>query len=292
MCRRNGARRLIGGVLKGRVLQRETKIWRLEQDAAVCVQAVERAILEVQTRRRLRERRRVMRESATKRLRADVFRDAYEGARRAAEKLVRRKRIPLQEIAAVVTAGAERRMSGYLAGVPLGPLACGSGCFYCCHVPRVLVTVPEVAAIVDVVRLRPPADIDALRQRLEQYVEVDAEDDFIPGMLAPCPLLVDTRCLVYDARPLVCRTEHSYDAAGCEAQFRTGAGETLQCSLVLDTTDGTMRAVGDAFRSAGLRGELMNLSRALRVVLDDPRAIDQWLAGGSSLTLASVRDGE
>jgi Fe-S-cluster containining protein len=207
---------------------------------------------------------------------------------------VRRGRVPLQEIAAVVTAGAEQRMSGHLAVFPLGLLACRSGCFYCCHVPRVLVTVPELAAIADALRERPAADIEALVQRIEKYValhvEPDTADTFVPGTLLPCPLLVDARCLVYDARPLVCRTEHSYDATACEAQFRTGAGHTLQCALVLDTTDGTLRGVVDAFRAVGLRGELMDLSRALRVVLDNPKAIEQWLAGGSSLMPAAVRD--
>jgi Fe-S-cluster containining protein len=227
-------------------------------------------------------------------LRAGVFRDAYEGARRATEDLVCREKVPLQAIAAIVTEGAEQRMSGYFAGFPLGPLACGSRCSYCCHVPRVLVTVPELAAIADAVRERPRADVEALVQRIEQYVdqhvEPDAADTFIPGTLLPCPLLVDTRCLVYAVRPLVCRTEHSYDAAKCEAQFRTGTGHTLQCALVLDTTDGTMRGVVDGFRSAGLRGELMDLSRALRVVLENPGAIEQWLAGGLLLTPAAVCD--
>jgi len=161
-------------------------------------------------------------------------------------------------------------------------------------VPRVLVTVPELAAIADAIRERPPADVDALVQRIEQYleqhVEPDGADTFIPGTLLPCPLLVDTRCLVYDVRPLVCRTEHSCDAAECERQFRTGAGQTLQCALVLETTDGTLRGVADGFRSVGLRGELMDLSRALRVVLKNPRAIEQWLAGGPSLMPAAVRD--
>jgi Fe-S-cluster containining protein len=233
-------------------------------------------------------------DSDMKSLRAGVFRDAYEGTRRAIENLVRRKKVPLQEIAALVTAGAERRISGHLAVFPFGHLACRSGCFYCCHVPRVLVTVPELAAIADAIRQRPPAEVDALVQRierhLEQHVEPDAADTFIPGTLLPCPLLVDTRCLVYDVRPLVCRTEHSFDVAQCEAQFRTGAGETLQCALVLETTDGTLRGVADGFRSVGLRGELMELSKALRVVLENPTAIQQWLAGGSLLAPAAACD--
>jgi Fe-S-cluster containining protein len=219
-------------------------------------------------------------------LRADACRSAQEAARRATEPLVRRKTIPLQEIAAVVTSEAEHRISGHLAGFPLGALACTAGCFYCCHVPRVLVMVPEVAAIADAIRQRPAADIEALRQRIERHVDANPGAAFIPAALPPCPLLVDSRCLVYDVRPLVCRAEHSYDVAQCEAQFRTGAGNTLQCALVLDTTDGTMRGVVDAFRSVGLRGELMDLSRALRVLLDDPGAIQRWLAGGASLAAA------
>lgn len=227
--------------------------------------------------------------------RANVCRDAYDDARRAVEELVRAPGVSLPQVAAIVTNGAEQRMVRHLAMVPLGTPVCQPGCVYCCHVPRVLVTVPELAAIADAIGQRPPAEVEALLARIEPYtaqtVDPDAAESFVLGTLLPCPLLVDDRCLVYEARPLVCRAEHAYDAAQCEAQFRTGAGNTLQCVLVLDATDGTLSGVADGLRSAGLRGELMDLSRALRIVLDHPPgAIDEWLAAGRWLESAVVSD--
>ena len=229
-------------------------------------------------------------DSDPQRLRADAFRGVYARARRAVEELARRQNLSLRELAALLTADAERQFAGHLARFPLGSLACRPGCAYCCHVPRVLVTVPELAALAEAVRQLPPAAVEALRQRLDARADSDPPDAFVPAALPPCPLLVEGRCLVYDARPLVCRAEHSYDVAQCEMQFRTGDGHTLQCALVLDTTDGTLRGAVDGFRAAGLRGELLDLSRALRLVLERPEALDEWLAGGVSLMPATAGD--
>jgi hypothetical protein len=78
--------------------------------------------------------------------------------------------------------------------------------------------------------------------------------------------------------------------AQCETQFRTGDGHTLQCALVLDATDGTLCGAADGSRAAGMRGELMDLARALRLVLERPEALDEWLAGGVSLMPAAAGD--
>lgn len=92
----------------------------------------------------------------------------------------------------VAKVDAQARRSGEALA---GRLRCGPGCSDCCRP----ITVFPVEAVRLAVALRelPASEAEALRDRARQ-----AAGD------GPCPLLTeDRRCRLYDARPVICRTQ-------------------------------------------------------------------------------------
>lgn len=105
-------------------------------------------------------------------------------------------------------------------------LACRAGCAACCHVDLEVSDVEAAAVREAVVALEEPA-----RARLSERASRRRE----PG--GPCVMLEDGRCVIYAARPLVCRTQgHAlrYPAGTLpEGAVRAGAsaGEVTWCPL-------------------------------------------------------------
>jgi Fe-S-cluster containining protein len=222
------------------------------------------------------------------RLRLAVTREASATAHALTLKRMRRKTIPLREIADEVTDATEARIEHLFATSHLGPLACRADCAYCCYVPRVLVTLPELARIVERVQAWPADQIEALKARLDAHIRAQSSDVASPAERPPCALLVGHRCSVYDARPIVCRGEHAFDVEECRTHCQTGAGETTQLTVVLDTVRGAISGIITAFHDMGAPGTLLDLSRALVLALDNPRVIAQAASGFPSLAAATI----
>ena len=87
--------------------------------------------------------------------------------------------------------GVEARIEHLFAASHLGKVACGADCSYCCYVPRVLVTLPELARIVERLRSWPADQIETLKARLEAHVLAQSTDATSPAARPPCALLVD-----------------------------------------------------------------------------------------------------
>ena len=224
----------------------------------------------------------------TDRLRLAVAREASETAHALTLTGLRRKTIPLRPMAEKVSEAVEVRIEHLFAMSQLGQLACGADCAYCCHVPRVLVTLPELARIAERVQTWQVEEIEALKLRLEAHILAQSSDVASPAVRPPCALLVDRRCSVYDARPLVCRGEHAYNVQECKTHCETGAGEMRQLTVVLDAVQGAVSGVVTAFDEMGVKGTLLDLSRALLLALENPRVIVQAANGLPSLAAASV----
>jgi uncharacterized protein len=78
-------------------------------------------------------------------------------------------------------------------------LTCRAGCADCCQV-HVSVFPVEAARLAGAVRELPASTRTVIRrQAAEATSEANASD--------PCPLLVEDRCAVYAARPVICRTQ-------------------------------------------------------------------------------------
>ena len=222
------------------------------------------------------------------RLRLAVASEASAAAHALTVKAIRRTTIPLLKLADDVTAAVEVRIEHLFATSGLGEVACRTGCAYCCYVPRVLVTLPELARIVEHVRQWPIDQIASLKVRLDAHILAQSSDVASPARRPPCPLLVGQSCSVYDARPLVCRAQHAFDARECQTICETGAGETTQLTVVLDVVQGAATGVATGFRDRGMRADLLDLSRALLLALDNPKILMQGTSGLASLAGAMV----
>lgn len=105
-------------------------------------------------------------------------------------------------------------------------LACRAGCAACCHVSLEVSDV-EAAAVREAVL----ALDEAARARLAERASRDREEG------GPCVMLEDERCVIYAARPLVCRTQgHAlrYPSGTLPrgaARATSGAGDVTWCPL-------------------------------------------------------------
>ena len=192
---------------------------------------------------------------------------------------------------------------GVIAQSPNRPPACRAGCAHCCH-QTVGVTPPEVFAIHAHLRAtRTPDELDAVAARLR------AADDRTRGMAPldrvspdlPCPFLVDGRCSIYEARPLACRGTNSLDASACERSLHDPATRaaflagTVSVPCYLEpmrafhaVTAGLQLALDQLH---GLEGTPLELTAAMRIMLDDPDTMpQQWLDGKDPFAAARAGD--
>ena len=171
------------------------------------------------------------------------------------------------------------------------PPACRAGCAHCCH-QTVGVTPPEVFAIHAHLRAtRTPDELDAVAARIR------AADDSTRGMATldrvspdlPCPFLVEARCSIYEARPLACRGTNSLDASACERSLHDPATRaaflagTVSVPCYLEpmrafhaVTAGLQLALDQLH---GLEGTPLELTAAMRIMIDDPDTVPAAVAG-------------
>jgi hypothetical protein len=165
---------------------------------------------------------------------------------------------------------------------PPPPSACREGCDWCCHL-TVGTSVPEVVRIVEYLRQRLSGEeFAALRERVVRLDEQRRGVRGVPRSEArlPCALLVDHRCAAYAVRPLTCRGFNSSDAARCERFVRSPGRTDLplytpQMRLAAFVLDGLRAGLSEA----GLKGDRVELTAALRIALEVPGAAERFLAG-------------
>jgi Fe-S-cluster containining protein len=193
-------------------------------------------------------------------------------------------RTPLQviEVAEQAAAVAEQAIDDAKRRCPPPPLACRAGCDWCCYL-TVGTTVPEVVRIAAYLRQTlSPEELQATRLRIAELEEHKRRQSL--GQRAdahwPCALLVNHRCAAYPVRPLTCRGFNSSDAHLCERFLQSPRKVVVptyvpQLRLMTFVLDG-MRA---GLSESGLRGDLVELTAALRIALELPDAAERWLAG-------------
>jgi Fe-S-cluster containining protein len=210
--------------------------------------------------------------------------DARRSARLQTVQILKDGRTPLQVIAVAegATGLAHAAIANAKAALPPPPLACTEGCDWCCHL-RVGTSAPEVFRIVAYLRQTlAPAALETIRQRIvkmdEERRQLRIDKRGRAGL--PCALLVDRRCSAYPVRPLTCRGFNSSDARQCERFLKLGHKVTVpsytpQHRLTTFVLDGVRAGVTEA----GLKGDLLELTAALRIAFEVPDALGRWSAG-------------
>ena len=94
----------------------------------------------------------------------------------------------------------------------LPALACRSGCAFCCYIP-VAARPAEIFLLAGFIQTQfNEAEQVGLIQRLREHVTRSAPltREQRHATNTPCPLLRDSRCSAYAARPLACRAHHCW----------------------------------------------------------------------------------
>lgn len=137
--------------------------------------------------------------------------------------------------------------------------ACKRGCSWCCHQLIVMVNHADGEAILDAAEAR--MSREQFRAFAVTVRRQAREIDSMPYEEAEtrtwtCPLLVNNQCLVYDVRPIACRSVFSSDASCCKAM--------LEAERFDDLTDAQQ----------GLATEIGERAMSLQIAANDLRPID------------------
>jgi len=164
------------------------------------------------------------------------------------------------------------------------PLACASGCDFCCYHP-VDITPPEAFAIVAYLQTTlTPAAYDATCARIAAHADRISGLSYEEHARAriPCALLVDGRCSVYPCRPFACRAWNSTSAARCETIFTHGNPVTMLPPLdmrIYEAVWDVARGVTEGLQQSRLDGKSYELHSIVQRVLDTPEAAQRWVQG-------------
>lgn len=227
------------------------------------------------------------------RTRLDVWFAAHDNGRTLTGAALRRG-IRLEAVAEETARAADAAI-GIIEEEYHPPLDCKERCWYCCCHPGVLASLPEIIRIVIVARQTFSAEeLTSLKERARRYADANKGRDFAElakSPPTPCPLLVDGRCSVYDARPLVCRGYNSTDVNACRADYENASASIPLFALMKDAADGFLVAVVQSLRGGGLNDALVDLGCALSLVLSlDASQLEALARDRKVKTLRGVED--
>lgn len=166
---------------------------------------------------------------------------------------------------------------------PSRAFACSTGCTYCCHL-KVTITPLEALRLGAYLRKKlSGAELGRLKKRVSEAVKQtrDATAEKRAAMRLPCVLLDgEGRCIAYEARPAGCAGANSYDAEQCRAGHLSDDDLPIdhyapQRSIASAVAAGVTNAISDGAHDP----RILELFKALRIVLDDPDAKSKWQRG-------------
>lgn len=154
-------------------------------------------------------------------------------------------------------------------------LACRQGCGHCCH-QQVILYAPELFFLAAHIRGR---------AGMAEKLRGAAGSGYGQGKSAPCPLLEDEACSVYDARPLACHAFVSLDVNDCISTFRYLKERQIRMPHGYDIMRNACRMILlAAAKGAGLPIHCYELgSSALGAILTQDHAEKRWLRGENVL---------
>ena len=177
----------------------------------------------------------------------------------------------------------------YVQSLNVVPHACAAGCAYCCHL-TVEASAPEIFLLAAYLTHLPAERLEAVKARVRQTAAAvrGLSPDARVRAAVPCALLVQGQCSVYSVRPAGCRSWNSRDARACAQVLHDGGGDLrpVQDQRPGGIESGVRAGFAAALRSAGLPEDdtrRCELNTALEIALDDPSALEGWLAGTDTL---------
>lgn len=163
---------------------------------------------------------------------------------------------------------------------PPSPIACASGCPYCCHI-RLTASVPEILLVLE--HIHTTWSDEAIAKLRQKVKNTDAftrgkDDEARAQMRLPCPLLKDGSCAVHTVRPLSCRAVASVDQSACKQAYasRMQDGVPMFEPQYL-IANGVGYGLHAGLGQAGYRLENIELVAALAVGLEDHDIGKRWL---------------
>jgi hypothetical protein len=164
------------------------------------------------------------------------------------------------------------------------PVACQAGCDSCCY-NQVELTPPEALLIGHhIAQQFSDSDKDLLLAHVARIIEIikamGPSGSAARRREIPCPLLRNRNCLVYPARPLMCRAMHGLDREGCVAELRSGslAGSRYYAhrhEIAVSVSAG----LREGCKAAGLQSGPLNLTRALNDFFTQESMVERWING-------------
>jgi Fe-S-cluster containining protein len=162
---------------------------------------------------------------------------------------------------------------------------CKPGCSHCCH--RVVpAQIPDVIRVAEHIRSTFTEDqLAELKQRLNDYERAVAPNfgRDLHKLRPTCPLLVNNLCSVYEARPIRCRGIFSADANACEqaklhpeSKAFPALAERQQIAFAAWTN------LEEGIKKGAKSGGAYDFGRALKIAIENPEAVQEWLAGEDS----------
>jgi Fe-S-cluster containining protein len=165
------------------------------------------------------------------------------------------------------------------------PLDCKPGCHYCCYNLPV-VTAPEALLIgyhveqnfTDQAKKEIGGRVEMILERIESLSPYEV---VMMRHELPCIFLEDGMCIVYEVRPVVCRTCTSTSAQHCKTIFESGNHRArLRCYQHIREIFQTVHSgLVDRCLEMGCQADPLPLAEATRDYFNHPEPIDAWLQG-------------
>lgn len=174
------------------------------------------------------------------------------------------------------------------------PVACCAGCWFCCT-QRVQASVPEILRVATYIQENwTPDQIGELMTRIESYrskLAARETNSAIRTFRQVCPLLLDQKCSVWSARPLVCRGYGSFNASDCEARMKNPDNEPPIDAAWNQRylADALQAGITDALASARRGPQECDLILGLHIALTVPDAGERFLRGDDVFSAAQMK---
>ncbi len=172
------------------------------------------------------------------------------------------------------------------------PLDCKPGCHYCCYNLPV-VTPPEALLIgYHVAQSFTNREQKAILYRIDKILkhigELSAYDVAMMRHELPCIFLEDAMCMVYEMRPVVCRTCTSTDADHCKMIFESRNHRArLRCyQQIRDIYQTVHTHLIDSCRQLQCQADALSLAEGIKDYFTHPSPIEAWLQGKKVFSLS------